>query len=411
MLVGPAKALFMDEISAGLDSSMTFHIMKFMKQMVHIMDVTMIISLLQPPLVTYDTFDDGILLLEGQVVYQGPRENVLEFFKIMGFKCPETFCKRFFRQFLAFFSTHQMALSFYRFIVVAGRTTVVAKNLGTFTFLLVFILGRYIAAKDDIEPFMIWGYYVSPMSYGQNAVAVNEFLDDRWSTPIVGSPTGELTVGKALLRARGLYTNEYMYWVCIGVLFALSVLFNVLFILALAYLSPMTDTKTTIVCEDEENNNKSVSEGCIYLHVALLRYYCEALSASRSFTVDSRQRRDEYPKERDKEGLGFVGRREMDGANYFYSYYLGMMGEIESGGIAEVRTGLEVGEEVGVDGRNKMREFENIVRVYSFDVAEGSDLKESYGDGHVDVVEDYVNNLVQWSSAVENALSLPLRGL
>ena len=46
MLVGPAKAFFMDEISTGLDSSTTFQIVKFMKQMVHIMDVTMVISLL-----------------------------------------------------------------------------------------------------------------------------------------------------------------------------------------------------------------------------------------------------------------------------------------------------------------------------------------------------------------------------
>ena len=46
MLVGPVKAFFMDEISTGLDSSTTFQIVKFMKQMVHIMDVTMVISLL-----------------------------------------------------------------------------------------------------------------------------------------------------------------------------------------------------------------------------------------------------------------------------------------------------------------------------------------------------------------------------
>ncbi|KAK9085905.1 hypothetical protein Sjap_026316 [Stephania japonica] len=32
-------------------------------------------------------FDDIILLSDGQVVYQGPRENVLEFFESMGFKC------------------------------------------------------------------------------------------------------------------------------------------------------------------------------------------------------------------------------------------------------------------------------------------------------------------------------------
>ncbi|KAF6168782.1 hypothetical protein GIB67_012180 [Kingdonia uniflora] len=38
MLVGPAKALFMDEISIGLDSSTTFQIVKFMKQMVHIVE-------------------------------------------------------------------------------------------------------------------------------------------------------------------------------------------------------------------------------------------------------------------------------------------------------------------------------------------------------------------------------------
>jgi hypothetical protein len=35
---------------------------------------------------------------------------------------------------------------------------------------------------DDIEPWMIWGYYASPMMYGQNAIAINEFLDERWST-------------------------------------------------------------------------------------------------------------------------------------------------------------------------------------------------------------------------------------
>ncbi|KAK0585573.1 hypothetical protein LWI29_030700 [Acer saccharum] len=89
MLVGPAKVLMMDEISTGLDSSTTFQICKFMKQMVHVMDVTMAISLLQPAPETYDLFDDIILLSEGQVVYQGPRENVLEFFEYMGFKCPD----------------------------------------------------------------------------------------------------------------------------------------------------------------------------------------------------------------------------------------------------------------------------------------------------------------------------------
>lgn len=89
MLVGPAKVLLMDEISTGLDSSTTFQICRYMRQMVHISDVTMVVSLLQPAPETYELFDDIILLSEGHIVYQGPRENVLEFFEYMGFKCPE----------------------------------------------------------------------------------------------------------------------------------------------------------------------------------------------------------------------------------------------------------------------------------------------------------------------------------
>ncbi|XP_044485865.1 pleiotropic drug resistance protein 1-like [Mangifera indica] len=89
MLAGPANALFMDEISTGLDSSTTFQIVNCLKQSIHILDGTAVISLLQPAPETYNLFDDIILLSDGQIVYQGPREQVLDFFESMGFKCPE----------------------------------------------------------------------------------------------------------------------------------------------------------------------------------------------------------------------------------------------------------------------------------------------------------------------------------
>ncbi|KAG8647082.1 hypothetical protein MANES_09G058632v8 [Manihot esculenta] len=441
MLVGPAKVLLMDEISTGLDSSTTFQICRFMRQMVHIMDVTMIISLLQPAPETFELFDDIILLSEGQIVYQGPRENVLEFFEYMGFKCPErkgvadflqevtsmkdqeqywykdqpyrfisvhefvegfgsfhtgqqletnlsvpyvksrvhpaalvtdkygisnwelfkacfsrewllmkrnsfvyifkttqitimsvfaftvflrtqmkvgtvadgqkffgalffslvnvmfngmaelamtvfrlpvffkqrdfliypawafalpiwvlkvplsflesaiwillTYytigfapsARRFFKQFLAFLGVHQMALSLFRFIAAVGRTQVVASTLGTFTLLMVFVLGGFVVAKNDIAPWMIWGYYASPMMYGQNAIVMNEFLDERWSAPNPDPRIDAPTVGKVLLKSRGFFTDEHWFWICIGALFGFSFLFNILFIAALSYLN------------------------------------------------------------------------------------------------------------------------------------------------------------------------------
>ncbi|KAL8458116.1 hypothetical protein ACS0TY_035847 [Phlomoides rotata] len=89
MLVGPTNALFMDEISTGLDSSTTFQIVDSLRQYVHILNGTALISLLQPAPEVYDLFDDIILLSDGEIVYQGPRENVLEFFESVGFKCPD----------------------------------------------------------------------------------------------------------------------------------------------------------------------------------------------------------------------------------------------------------------------------------------------------------------------------------
>lgn len=89
MLVGPVGAYFMDNISDGLDSSTTFQIVKCIKQMIQVFDKTALVSLLQPPPETFELFDDVIILGEGRIIYQGPREDVLCFFESMGFKCPE----------------------------------------------------------------------------------------------------------------------------------------------------------------------------------------------------------------------------------------------------------------------------------------------------------------------------------
>ncbi|KAG9146581.1 hypothetical protein Leryth_014602 [Lithospermum erythrorhizon] len=457
MLVGPAKAFFIDEASTGLDSSTTYQIVKYMRQMVQVMDVSMTISLLQPAPETFQLFDDIILLSEGKIVYQGPREDVLKFFVSVGFRCPErkgvadflqevssmkdqeqywyrnnepyqyttaaefaelfssfqvgqklsddlavpfdkstihpaalvtdkcgisnsdifkaclsrewllikrssflyifkttqitimsiialtvffrtemksgqlldaskfygalffsllslmfnglselaltvfrlpVFFKqrdslfypawafalpiwflrvplslmesliwilltyysigfapganRFFCQLLAFFALHQMSLSLFRLAAAIGRTQVVATTLGTLALLVVFLYGGFIIAKDDIAPWMRWGYYISPTMYGQNALAINEFLDKRWSTPITDPRSDQPTVGKVVLASRGMFLDNYMYWICVAALFGFSILFNICFIIALTYLDPYGDYKSVIVEKDDK---------------------------------------------------------------------------------------------------------------------------------------------------------------
>jgi ABC-type multidrug transport system ATPase subunit len=88
MIVGPRKTLFMDEISTGLDSSTTFQIVKCIRNFVHQMEATVLMALLQPAPETFELFDDLILLSDGHIVYQGPREHVVEFFESLSFKLP-----------------------------------------------------------------------------------------------------------------------------------------------------------------------------------------------------------------------------------------------------------------------------------------------------------------------------------
>uniref|UniRef100_K4AIA6 ABC transporter domain-containing protein n=1 Tax=Setaria italica TaxID=4555 RepID=K4AIA6_SETIT len=88
MVVGPRKTLLMDEISTGLDSSTTFQLVKCMRNFVHEMEATVLMSLLQPAPETFDLFDDLILLSEGQIIYQGPTVHVVDYFKSLGFSLP-----------------------------------------------------------------------------------------------------------------------------------------------------------------------------------------------------------------------------------------------------------------------------------------------------------------------------------
>ena len=83
---------------------------------------------------------------------------------------------------------------------------------------------------------------MSPLTYGHDAIVLNEFLDNRWSAvrleiEIKDPGVGETTFAKVLLESIGVPTEEYWFWVCIGTLFSFSILFNILFVGALTYLN------------------------------------------------------------------------------------------------------------------------------------------------------------------------------
>ncbi|WJX09854.1 transcription factor [Trifolium repens] len=463
MLVGPIKVLFMDEISNGLDSSTTFQIINSIKQSIHILNGTALVSLLQPAPETYELFDDIILLTDGQIVYQGPREIVLEFFESIGFKCPERkgvadflqevtsrkdqwqywarkdepynfvtvkdfarafelfhigqqlgeemadpidkskfhsnvlitkkyginkkellracasrelllmkrnsfvyifkatqltylatlttmlflrptmhhstiedaetymgalfftvtvamfngiselnmaimklpiFYKqrdllfypswayslppwilkipvtlievaiwecisyygigydrdigRFFKQYLVVLCINQMASALFRFMAALGRDIVVANTFGTFSLLSVTVLGGFVISRDDVSKWFLWGYWSSPLMYGQNAIAVNEFLGHSWRN--VTATNSNETLGVLILKSRGFFPQAYWYWIGVGALIGYVFLFNSLFALALHCLSPFRKDQAGLSQEKLQERNASTAE-------------------------------------------------------------------------------------------------------------------------------------------------------
>ncbi|XP_021628884.1 pleiotropic drug resistance protein 1 isoform X2 [Manihot esculenta] len=488
MLVGPAKALFMDEISTGLDSSTTFSIVNSLRQSVHILNGTAVISLLQPAPETYNLFDDIILLSDGQIVYQGPREHVLEFFENMGFKCPERkgvadflqevtskkdqqqywarkdqpyrfvtvkefaeafksfevgqtitqvlstpfdksknhpaalttkpygvgkmellkanfsreyllmkrnsfvyifklsqviinliwiilfsvskFCMwandfslflryqliimaiigmtlffrtemskddlegggiyigalfftlitimfngmselsmtiaklpvfykqrnilffppwaysipswilkipitflevgvwvflsyyvigfdpnvgRLFKQYLLLLLVNQMASALFRFIASVGRNMIVANTFGSFALLTLFALGGVILSRENIKKWWIWGYWVSPLMYGQNSILANEFLGNSWSHVPANSSSTE-SLGVQVLKNGGYFPHAYWYWIGVGASAGYMFLFNFLYTVALTLLDTFEKPQAVISDEPEEND-------------------------------------------------------------------------------------------------------------------------------------------------------------
>ncbi|KAL2477803.1 ABC transporter G family member 37 [Forsythia ovata] len=438
IIVGPTRALFLDEISNGLDSSTTYQIITCLRQLAQITDATVLISLLQPAPETFDLFDDIILMAEGKIVYHGPRDYVLEFFKSCGFSCPErkgvadflqevisrkdqeqywdqtgqtynfisvdmlsrkfkespigknlnkelsapfdesrsnkdaitfsiyslpkwslfkacmsrefllmkrnafiyafksiqlviiasimmsvflrtqmgvdivranyymgalfysliillvdgypelsltverlpVFYKqrdlnfypawayaipaailkiplsllesvlwtsltyysigytpeagRFFRQMILFFAVHLTSISLFRFLASVGRTMVSSATAGSLALIFVCIFGGFVIPKTSMPRWLEWGFWISPLTYGEIGLAVNEFLAPRWQK----ANAGNSTLGQVILESRGLSYGGYLFWRSVGALFGFAVLFNIGFTLALSYLKP-----------------------------------------------------------------------------------------------------------------------------------------------------------------------------
>ena len=87
-IITAARVLALDEISTGLDSSVTYDVIKSLRARAQRQGIAVVVALLQPTPETVALFDDIILLREGAVVFHGAREALPGYLRGLGFLLP-----------------------------------------------------------------------------------------------------------------------------------------------------------------------------------------------------------------------------------------------------------------------------------------------------------------------------------
>ncbi|KAE8728222.1 Pleiotropic drug resistance protein 3 [Hibiscus syriacus] len=167
--------------------------------------------------------------------------------------------ERLFRQYFILVLVNQMASGLFRFIAAASRNMVVANTFGSFALLVLFALGGFVLSRENIKKWWIWGYWISPLMYGQNALMVNEFLGNQWRLVLPGSNE---SLGITVLKSRGFFQDPQWYWFGVGGLLGFTILFNSLYTLALAYLKRGSfEEKQTVISEEPEETEQTNEVG------------------------------------------------------------------------------------------------------------------------------------------------------
>ncbi|KAL9440125.1 hypothetical protein AB3S75_018895 [Citrus x aurantiifolia] len=173
---------------------------------------------------------------------------------VVGF---ESNIERFVKQYFLLLCVNQTASGLFRLMGALGRNIIVANTFGSFANLTVLVLGGFILSRDDVKKWWLWGYWFSPMMYGQNALAVNEFLGKSWGHV---PPNSTEPLGVVILKSRGLFPNAYWYWIGVGALLGYVLLFNFLFTVALKYLDPFGKPQAILSEEALDNKNACKTE-------------------------------------------------------------------------------------------------------------------------------------------------------
>ncbi|XP_042515074.1 ABC transporter G family member 37-like isoform X3 [Macadamia integrifolia] len=152
---------------------------------------------------------------------------------------------RFFCQFLLLFEVHLLSGSQLRALASVFRTYMAATVAGSFATFASLSLGGFVLPLPYIPSWMSWTFWLSPLSYAEIGITVNEFRSTRWKK----ISSGNESLGEKVMRRRGILYEDDFYWISLGGLFGYIVLLITIYTLALTYLRAPSKSRAMISSE------------------------------------------------------------------------------------------------------------------------------------------------------------------
>ena len=87
----------------------------------------------------------------------------------------------------------------------------------------------------NVGPWLIWAYWINPLTYAYKAVTISEFSAPRWQKPTPGNPS--VPLGTAILQANDLDTRSWWIGAAIGILIGYVIVGNIVLNIALRVLN------------------------------------------------------------------------------------------------------------------------------------------------------------------------------
>ena len=88
---------------------------------------------------------------------------------------------------------------------------------------------------DSLHPWVVWLYYLNPLTYAFRAVVVSEFSAPRWDHPAPSNPS--VRAGTAVLQANALDLPTLWTWASVLLLVGYIIVINIVVVLGLKLLN------------------------------------------------------------------------------------------------------------------------------------------------------------------------------